>query len=94
MARRCSAGTEAAARSCRAQLRTQEPQDDEARRLRASVGIQLCERSPCSRLKAQPTHDSSPAARAAQYDVVDTTPFDGVEEKGGLNRVLDMAITD
>ncbi len=39
-------------------------------------------------------HDWPPAARAAQFDVVDTTPFDGVEEKGGLNRVLDMAITD
>jgi hypothetical protein len=44
--------------------------------------------------EALPMHDWPPAARAAQFDVVDTTPFDGVEEKGGLNRVLDMAITD
>jgi hypothetical protein len=32
--------------------------------------------------------------RYAKFDIVDTTPSEGVEEKGGLDKVLDMAVSD
>jgi uncharacterized protein YegL len=32
--------------------------------------------------------------RPAKFDILDATPSEDVEEKGGLNKVLDMAITD
>jgi len=32
--------------------------------------------------------------RAAMFDIVDATPAESVDDKGGLDKVLDMAITD